>query len=387
MDLFKTERRTAQAFPPGEFIKDELEARGWSQSDLAEIIGRNKATVNLLISGKQPVNPRLAKELGAAFSTSAEFWMNLETSYRLWLAENADHAVSKRAEIYSFAPVKELIKRNWIEGSDSAEVLEMQVCKFFGVSSLNEQPSFAHAARKGTSYESEANRAQLAWLFRAREIAKAAPVLKPFSTERLADAFTHLRLLLPNLEDVRLAPKILAEAGIRMVVIEHLPQTKIDGAAFWLEGKHPVVALSLRYDRLDGFWFTLFHEMKHVERGDGKDGEPLIDVNLIGDDSEPSSEKPPHEQAADREAAELLVPKHELDNFVARVRPFFSEQQVFGFAARMRVHPAIVVGQLHHRKALQPQQFRKMQLKMKARDIVTKAALTDGWGQALPANF
>ena len=71
MGLFMTTRKIAEAFPPGEFIKDELEARGWLQTDLASIIGRNTGTISQIISGKQPINPELARALGAAFGTSA----------------------------------------------------------------------------------------------------------------------------------------------------------------------------------------------------------------------------------------------------------------------------------------------------------------------------
>ena len=72
MDLFSESRKVAEAFPPGDFIKEELEARGWSQTDLAEIIGRNTGTVSQIISGKQPINPRIAHALGAAFGTDAQ---------------------------------------------------------------------------------------------------------------------------------------------------------------------------------------------------------------------------------------------------------------------------------------------------------------------------
>lgn len=79
-----TERRIAEAFPPGDFIKEELEARGWSQAKLADIIGCPPKEIGDLVSGKRSVSAEIAKELGAALGTSAEYWMNLESSYRLW---------------------------------------------------------------------------------------------------------------------------------------------------------------------------------------------------------------------------------------------------------------------------------------------------------------
>ena len=87
----------AKVFPPGEFIREELEARGWTQSDLAEILGRPLAAVNQIIQGKRAITPRTAKELAAAFGTSAELWVNLETSWRLSLEAEVDPEIGKRA--------------------------------------------------------------------------------------------------------------------------------------------------------------------------------------------------------------------------------------------------------------------------------------------------
>ena len=64
---------------PGEFIKDELSARGWAQVELAEIIGRDPNVITDLVTGKRPVSPELAKALGDAFGTSALYWMNLQS--------------------------------------------------------------------------------------------------------------------------------------------------------------------------------------------------------------------------------------------------------------------------------------------------------------------
>src|SRR5690348_1862141 len=105
------ERVAAEVFPPGEFIKEELDARGWSQADLAEILDVTDSVVSALINGKKAVTPELAKGLGAAFGTSAQLWMNLESSYRLFTAGGNDNLVGRKARLYDVAPVKELVKR------------------------------------------------------------------------------------------------------------------------------------------------------------------------------------------------------------------------------------------------------------------------------------
>jgi HTH-type transcriptional regulator/antitoxin HigA len=90
-------RPVAEVFPPGDFIREELEARGWRQSDLAAILGRPFQTVNAIINGRKAITSRTARELEAAFGPSAEFWMNLETSYQLHKEGEPDPEISARA--------------------------------------------------------------------------------------------------------------------------------------------------------------------------------------------------------------------------------------------------------------------------------------------------
>ena len=78
--------RPARVVSPGRILSRELEARGWTQKDLAEIIGRPIQTINEIIRGTKQVTPETALELADAFNTSPEFWMNLEANYRLHLA-------------------------------------------------------------------------------------------------------------------------------------------------------------------------------------------------------------------------------------------------------------------------------------------------------------
>lgn len=73
----------AQAVSPGEIIAMELEERGWSQRDLAEIMGRPPQAISEIIRGTKQITPETAMELVQVFGTSAEIWMNLEANYRL----------------------------------------------------------------------------------------------------------------------------------------------------------------------------------------------------------------------------------------------------------------------------------------------------------------
>jgi HTH-type transcriptional regulator/antitoxin HigA len=77
-------RPNYEAFPPGDHIREEIEYRGWSQSDLARNMGRPVQVINEIINGRKAITVRTARELEAALGSSAEFWMNLETSYQLY---------------------------------------------------------------------------------------------------------------------------------------------------------------------------------------------------------------------------------------------------------------------------------------------------------------
>ena len=323
----------------------------------------------------------MAKSLGEALETSAQYWMNLQSAYRLAQSEPQNEHIARRSKLYDKAPVRLMIKRNWIEGSANVDVLEKRICDFFGIKDVGQNPELIpYASRKSTAY-AETTSVQLAWLYRAYRLAKAVNVAR-FDRARLDEALSRLRLLLPNPEEVRVIPKILSEFGIRFLIVEPLPQSKIDGVTFWL-GDSPVVALSLRYDRIDYFWFTLSHELAgHVRNGDGKEMEPVLDVDLF--ERRDEADRPECEIEADRSATEFLVPQNELDDFVARVSPLYSKDRILGFASKIHVHPGIVVGQLQHpsRGELTYAQHREMLVRV--RDIITKATLTDGWGYTLP---
>jgi HTH-type transcriptional regulator/antitoxin HigA len=165
-----------------------------------------------------------------------------------------------------------------------------------------------------------------------------------------------------------------------MMIIEPLTNTQIDGVTFWLDDRSPVIALSLRFDRIDALWHTLFHELSHVKNREGQDL-PIVDLDLMEDDL--SSEKPPYEQRADKDAARFSIPDEKLDSFILRAHPSYTEQKILGFSALNKVHPGIVVGQLHHRfrvsgKGLPFSHQRKFLVKV--RHIITDTTLTDGWG-------
>ncbi len=362
----------AEVFPPGEFIQEELDARGWTQSDFATIIGRPIQAVNEFISGKRSITADTAREIGEAFGTSAQLWMNLETAWRLSQASAPDGAIAKRAKLYGAAPIKELIRRQWIESNDSDDVLERNVLRLMGIPVIGHTPSFCAAARMSSNY-STWSPSQVAWLRQAQKMAQRVDASK-FKKSEFQNAVHDVRDLATNEADVARIPRFLSDLGVRLVIVEHLKGTKMDGAAFWLDDKSPVVALSMRFDRIDYLWHTLGHELGHILSGDGTayyDEE----AELLTKD-----QRPQEEIAADQFAAELLIPQEEMNDFIARVRPLYSEKKIVGFANRIGVHPGVVVGQLHFREEIKYSHSRAMLVKV--RHLLVETAMSDGWGHS-----
>jgi len=78
-----TFEQLAETFSPGEAIKEELDERGWSQRDLAAIMGVQPSIVSGIVNGTKPISLDVARNLAAAFGTSTQYWVNMETAFRL----------------------------------------------------------------------------------------------------------------------------------------------------------------------------------------------------------------------------------------------------------------------------------------------------------------
>lgn len=360
--------------PPGTFIREELEARGWSQRDLAFVMDCPEQAVNMIISGKRGISPDMANLLGDAFDVSPDFFANLQKAYDMAHARKPEPGVVRRGRIQAQYPLREMMKRGWLVETTDPAMLEGQLMNFFRVSTPAEIPHMRHAAKK-TNYYEEVPAPQLAWLFRVKQLAETQQVGR-YSEKALRASLDRLRALLAEPEEARHVPRLLAECGVRFVVVEGLPQSKIDGVCFWVKGT-PVIGISIRYDRIDNFWFVLRHEIEHVLREDGKDAD-IIDAELEGEKASTSANIPAEERAANAAASEFVVPQAELGKFIARVRPLYSDQKVTQFARRIGIHPGLVVGQLQRHEEIPYANLRKHLVKI--RQFLTPSALVDGWG-------
>ncbi len=358
---------------PGFYIKEEMDARGWLQRDLAFILGIPEQGLNMIFSGKRGVSPDMAKALGQAFDVPAEFFANLQQAYDLAQAKEPNPEVAILGKMQTNYPVREMIKRGWLERTDVA-MLEQQLARFFCVPSIADVPYMPHAAKKSSYEEREIPPAQLAWLFRVRQIARAVSAPK-YSERSLRAVIEQLQPLMLAPEGTREVPRLLMESGVKLVIVEKLPNAKIDGVCFW-QNDTPVIGMSLQRDTIDNFWFVLRHELEHVLRGHGREAE-MVDVDV---QAATTSEE---ELVANSAAVEFSVtPKFE--SFFIRKRPFYYEKDVVAFSRIVNRHPGIIVGQMQRR--LDNYGYLAKHL-AKIRQFVLPGAIADGWGQVLPMSL
>lgn len=137
----------------------------------------------------------------------------------------------------------------------------------------------------------------------------------------------------------RLAVEYLADIGITLVVEEHFRKTYLDGAAMLDDGV-PVVALTLRHDRVDNFWFALIHELVHVQKH-------LTPNHLfIADNLDDKTRSSKEESEADADAQKALIPAGEWAVSAVRTNP--TAANAIALADKLRIHPAIVAGRVRH---------------------------------------
>jgi HTH-type transcriptional regulator / antitoxin HigA len=233
-----------------------------------------------------------------------------------------------------------------------------------------------HAAKK-TEVASPATPAQIAWLYRVKQIA-ADMMTARYSPTSARIAVKRLSELKASADEVRHVPKILTECGIRFVIVETLGSAKIDGVCFWLNDFSPVIGMSLRFDRIDNFWFVLRHELEHVIQRHGA-GAAMLDADLDAQTPDINEE----EAVANAAAADFCVPSGQLIQFIARKSPFFAERDIVGFARTLRVHPGLVAGQVRRHTG----KFNILHSHLvKVRSVVAPNARVDGWGDVAPVD-
>jgi len=361
---------------PGDFVRCAMESNNWTQSDLAYAIGTKPAAINQILNNKRAISHNMARAIGMALAIDPSEIATIQAMWDVLNADEPDPSIEARARILSQYPLREMVSRGWVDPDHKNGTLEEQVCRFFGVKTLDEIPHLTHSAKK-TNYD-DVPPEQLAWLFRVKTIA-AEMTTPAYNRNLLIEAVASFSDLRAKQDGVRHVPKLLEEAGVRFVVVESIAKSLIDGVCFWLDKSSPVIGLSMRYDRIDNFWFVLRHECAHVIHGHGIEN-AILDCDLNGDPALSVNEE---ERIANEEAADFCVPAKKMQSFYLRKNPYFAEREVLAFSKRMNVHPGLVVGQLQRR--MNRYDFLRKHL-VKVRENLATSMMMDGWGDLVPTD-
>lgn len=327
--------------PVGRLLADELDARDWSQSDFAAILGRPTQFVSEIINGKKEITRESAAQVAAALGTSAELWLNLQDQFLL--AKQAEDAetqtrlgeVRTRALISKHAPV-ELLRKRRILTATNLDDLAKQVMELYELASLEDEPAFLVAARRANKHE-DLSLLQTTWFASVRRQARRQPPAAPYSDKKLRELARTLSQTLHTSEDFGQLPDRFREAGVRLVFVDAFPSAKIDGGAMYVDG-YPVIGLSGRGKRLDKVLFTLLHEIGHILKGHVDEQhyivEEIVDSKL---------RHGVQESEADDLAGELLFPSA-LPPVPARIGGPWVDR----VANQLGVARVVVIGHLQH---------------------------------------
>lgn len=327
----------AEVFPVGDLLAEEIETRGWTQSDFAAILGRPAQFVSEILAGKKEITRESAAQIGAALGTSAELWLHNQDAYHLWRqskdagTQSELNEVRRRATLSERVPVALLVKRGFIAAGPVAQQ-ERDIAELYGVENFDPN-SFSIAARR-TNVDDSLAPVQLAWVRCVRKVALERMPAQPYSPYGLQQLAASLSKDLALVDAFVGLPARFAEVGVKLVFVESFPGSRLDGCTFLLDGV-PVIGLSGRGQRMDKVLFTLMHEIAHILL-DHLDHHDVIVDELdrdmpVGNESE-----------ADQQAAKWIVSDPMPDRIPARV----GHDWVAAHAAARGIHPILIVGRL-----------------------------------------
>src|SRR5690348_6332563 len=169
-----------EAFPVGDLLQEELESRGWTQADFAEILGRPAQFVSEIISGKKEITRESATQISAALGPSPEFWLRYQDAYYLWKqtqdAEGRQQLedVRLRVQLNKLASLG-ILRRRGVITAENVQGQARQLCQLLEIDNLDERPHFAVASRR-SNVDEELSSLQVAWLACVRRSARSRRV-------------------------------------------------------------------------------------------------------------------------------------------------------------------------------------------------------------------
>jgi HTH-type transcriptional regulator/antitoxin HigA len=245
-------------------------------------------------------------------------------------------------------PVTEIVNRGWITGLDpktqAEEIMRELASQACADSYFTDQNRAC--LRKGARRNEKDDPYSIdAWILGALAQAEKIKTEAKFDPDILDKSFIAKVVYLSGLKDGPLrAKEFLQNKGIKLVVVPHLKRTYLDGATLINKKGEPIIALSLRYDRLDNFWFTLAHELAHLALGHAHS----IEGQCIIDDLDLRESQDEIENEADELARESLIPNHLWNSHPARNTSKLKD--VLDLASKADIHKCIIAGRIRYER-------------------------------------
>ena len=323
---------------PVEAILFRMDQMKLARKDLEPYIG-SISKVSEVLSRKRPLSLSMIRRLHKGLGIPADVLIGG--------AESSQAIIGDEPEMdYTKFPLKEMLERGCFgdfKGNSQRlkDYAEDQVLKFMhGLLPKQAEPAFLRAPLHQRGTREADGYSLLAWRLCVIKKARDNPAPREYKKGVITAKWMKDLARLSVFEDgPRLAREQLGMAGITLVVVPHFKGTYLDGAAMLDEGR-PIVAMTLRHDRLDNFWFVLMHELVHVAKH--------LDAAhpLFTDDLDSTGEEDRKELEADDMAGEALIPQAAWEKSAARTSHLSKDVAVF--ADKLGVHPAIVAGRVRH---------------------------------------
>jgi HTH-type transcriptional regulator / antitoxin HigA len=324
---------------PIEAILFRMDQQNLNKKDLIPYFG-SLSKVSEVLARKRRLSLSMIRNLHAGFGIPANVLIAGADEDIIDLESQPQYECSK-------FPLKEMLERGYFEGfngnlKQAKEQKEMLIPKFMrslevNMSSLTLLRSPLH--QNGSKLMN--SHALLAWRTAVLKKAHRHKTNRYVGGTITSDWLRDLAKLSRFEQGPKLAQEFLADSGIVLVIEEHFKKTYLDGAAM-LNDDVPIIALTLRHDRLDNFWFVLFHELVHVQKHLNKGTAHVFIADNLDDKTRSSEE----EQEADDGAREALIPSAEWDNAAVKAMP--TAENAIALANKLRIHPAIVAGRVRY---------------------------------------
>ena len=333
VELYERKHYSMGTLDPVDAIELRMEEHGLSARDLVPCIG-SASRVSDVLARKRSLTLPMARALNKHLGIPAEVLLREPSLPRKW-----------DDEYWRSFPLRAMANRGWIPNvrdlhHHAKEIME-RLIERAGAS----PDSVSMFRRTGLRANAKADSYALqAWCWQAMALANRNRPKADYVPDSITVEVMRQIAQLSRLQDgPRRAAGYLADLGIPLVTLPHLPRTYLDGAALQLVDGLPVVALTLRHDRLDNFWFCLLHELAHVGRHMDYDN-PKVFVDDQSLRRVKAVKEDPRESEADDWAEEALIPTEAWDASDVRTLP--RPINVIHFANKIGIHPAIVAGRV-----------------------------------------